>query len=77
MFQESSLSNTTARTVSLTQVTLDEQLPLCLHEHGHQLRRIANDLPFAARRPLEDEIERLEEILETLAAAQQPKEVSD
>jgi hypothetical protein len=77
MFQETLLSGPPARTVSLTQLSLDEQLPLCLHEHGHQLRRIADDLPFAARRPLEDEIERLEEILEALAGAQQLKEVTD
>lgn len=76
MFQEDIFGSTAAHPVSLTELTLDEQLPICLHEHGAQLRRIANDLPFAARRPLEDEIERIEDLLEVLDAPQQPKEVT-
>ena len=76
MFQEDFIGGTTARAVSLTQLTLDEQLPLCLHEHGKRLRCIATRLPSATRNPLEDEIERIEEILEALSAVQQPKEVS-
>jgi hypothetical protein len=77
MFQETILGGTPADTVSLTHLTLDEQLPLHLHAHGARLRRIADDSSAATKTPLEDEIERIEEILEALSAVQETKEVTE
>ena len=57
MVHEDILGETAARTVSL----------------GERLRFIAAHSPVATRNPLEDEIERIEEILEALAAAQHRK----
>ena len=76
MFQEDIFGDTPARAVSPTQLTLDEQLPICLHEHGKRLRCIAQISSSATRRPLEDEIERIEEMLEALDASHQQKEVT-
>ena len=77
MFQEPIFGGTAADTVSLTHLTLDAQLPLHLHEHGTRLRRIADSSPLATRTPLEDEIERIEELLEALSATQETKEVAE
>jgi len=76
MVHEDILGGVTARTVSLTCFTLDEQVPVCLQEHGERLRFIAAHSPVATRTPLEDEIERIEEILEAITALRQSKEVT-
>jgi hypothetical protein len=92
MFRENALGGTPARTVTVSPLTLDEQLPLCLHEHGERLRLISRSL-FALRRqngaisadlvsnliaevsdPLEEEIERIEALLESLEPGQHFKE---
>ena len=76
MFQENVLGGSAARTVPPTHLALDAHVPACLQEHGERLRFIAAHSPVLTRGPLEDEIERLEEILEALTAAQQWKEVT-
>jgi len=75
MVQEDTFGGAAARTVSLTQLTLDERLPVCLQEHGERLRFIAAHASKVTRRSLDDEIERIEEVLDALTAARQPKEV--